>query len=438
MTTTIGSLDLNAFSDLYSDSNQYFWFEGNASATYGAGVHITLSPDTSFIANPTGQNILMNTDGISIRNGLLPMMTLDNDSLDFNMVDIDTGTLSNAATFGARTRVGRLGTGYSKILIDSTSIESGIANIFQIVAKNDTDVIDIILDDDHTSDSVEVNKQLSNIYNMFRVDSLSSTSFSSASESYTLSEVASISEGNDFSLVINVRCTTNNAAQEVIQNYSFFTFVKGTSSTVTDSQDVMSFNNVKLGEYNMTVQYVSPATFSVTISAKKTTVSYAPTYMQVSLYTLSYMSDLELVPIQRYNGDLLFNAVHGRSYLGLDVVLAGGSAVNGSDAELYNSILSLGWQDTLGGIFLSSPDYFGIYDVIYVHVGNSVTIVAEVNYADTDIVWESSDTSVATVTPYGTDSVHINGVGIGACEITVSTSFMNKVFSESLSVRVLR
>ena len=59
------------------------------------------------------------------------------------------------------------------------------------------------------------------------------------------------------------------------------------------------------------------------------------------------------------------------------------------------------------------------------------------NYADTDIVWESSDTSVATVTPYGEDSVLINGVGTGACEITVSTSFMDKVFSESLSVRVL-
>ena len=129
---------------------------------------------------------------------------------------------------------------------------------------------------------------------------------------------------------------------------------------------------------------------------------------------------------------------HGRSYLGLDVVLAGGEAVNGSDADLYNSILSLGWQDTLGGIFLSSPNYIGIYDVIYINTGNSVTIVAEVNYADTNIVWESSDTSVATVTPYGTDSVLINGVGIGACEITVSTSFMNKVFSESLSVRVLR
>ena len=101
MTTTIGSVDLNALSDLYNDANQYFWFEGDASATYGAGVHVTLVPDTSFVSNPTGQNILMNTDGISIRNGLLPMMTLDNDSLDFNVINTTTGTYNNVASFGS-------------------------------------------------------------------------------------------------------------------------------------------------------------------------------------------------------------------------------------------------------------------------------------------------------------------------------------------------
>lgn len=100
MTTTIGSLDLNAFNNLYNDSAQYFWFEGDASATYGAGVHVTLAPDTSFISNPIGQNILMNTDGFSIRNGLLPMMTLDNDSLNFNAVDTTQGTYTTMATFG--------------------------------------------------------------------------------------------------------------------------------------------------------------------------------------------------------------------------------------------------------------------------------------------------------------------------------------------------
>ena len=110
MTTTIGSLDLNAFSDLHSDLTQYFWFESSSSATYGAGAHITLVPDTSFISNPTGQNILMNTDGISIRNGLLPMMTLDNDSLDFNVVDTSAGTYVTMALFSSTgAQIGQIG-----------------------------------------------------------------------------------------------------------------------------------------------------------------------------------------------------------------------------------------------------------------------------------------------------------------------------------------
>ena len=106
MTTTIGSLDINAFNDLYSDSNQYFWFESDSSATHGAGAHVTLVPDTTFISNPTGQNILMNTDGFSIRNGLLPMMTLDSDSLDFNIVDTVGNTYTNAASFGISSTIG--------------------------------------------------------------------------------------------------------------------------------------------------------------------------------------------------------------------------------------------------------------------------------------------------------------------------------------------
>lgn len=101
MATTMGSLDLASLKNLRDDLTQYFWFEPNASATYGAGAHVTLVPDTTFISNPTGQNILMNTEGFSIRNGLLPMMTLDNDSLNFNVVDTTQGTYVSMATFGA-------------------------------------------------------------------------------------------------------------------------------------------------------------------------------------------------------------------------------------------------------------------------------------------------------------------------------------------------
>lgn len=119
MTTTIGSLDLNALSDLYNDSNQYFWFESDSSATYGAGVHITLSPETSFIANPSEQNILMNTDGISLRNGVLPMMTLNNNSLDFNVINTTAGTYTNVASFGSTTTIGGAS---SKIVLSEDNI----------------------------------------------------------------------------------------------------------------------------------------------------------------------------------------------------------------------------------------------------------------------------------------------------------------------------
>lgn len=106
MTTTIGSLDLGTLNDLYSDSTQYFWFESDSSSAWGSGAHVTLYPESQFTDSTNtnymkGQNIIMNTDGFSIRNGALPMMVLDNDSLDFNAVDTSAGTYTTMATFGS-------------------------------------------------------------------------------------------------------------------------------------------------------------------------------------------------------------------------------------------------------------------------------------------------------------------------------------------------
>ena len=72
----MGSLDLGALNNLY-DETQYFWFESSAQP-WGAGAHVTLYPQSEFTTSThanylKGQNILINTDGISIRNGLLPM-----------------------------------------------------------------------------------------------------------------------------------------------------------------------------------------------------------------------------------------------------------------------------------------------------------------------------------------------------------------------------
>lgn len=126
MTTTIGSLDLGALTDLRDDVTQHFWFESNSSSAWGSGAHVTLYPESQF-TDPNnanylkGQNILMNTDGFSIRNGALPMMVLDNDSLDFNTIDIVNSTYTNVASFGASTRIGE--TNSNRVEIDNSKIQ---------------------------------------------------------------------------------------------------------------------------------------------------------------------------------------------------------------------------------------------------------------------------------------------------------------------------
>lgn len=105
MASTIGSMDLASLKNLRDDVTQYFWFESSSSSAWGSGAHVTLYPESQFTNSGhanylKGQNIIMNTDGFSIRNGVLPMMVLDNDSLDFNAIDTTLGTYTTLASFG--------------------------------------------------------------------------------------------------------------------------------------------------------------------------------------------------------------------------------------------------------------------------------------------------------------------------------------------------
>lgn len=121
MATTIGSFDLASLKNLRDDVTQYFWFESNSSSAWGSGAHVTLYPESQFTdsTNPNymkGQNIIMNTDGFSIRNGALPMMVLDNNSLDFNAVDTSAGTYVTTALFSSTgARIGQIGESHLEI-----------------------------------------------------------------------------------------------------------------------------------------------------------------------------------------------------------------------------------------------------------------------------------------------------------------------------------
>lgn len=138
-----GSFDLSALNNLNQNLTQYFWFEEGGSGSYpwGLGAHVTLYPQSDF-TNPNdsnylkGQNILINTDGFSLRNGTIPLMALDNDSLDFNLItNLSQGTYVNVATFGiAGATIGQLSGAHSVIDADgqrfySSSGTTLLANI---------------------------------------------------------------------------------------------------------------------------------------------------------------------------------------------------------------------------------------------------------------------------------------------------------------------
>ena len=87
--------------------------------------YITKINDTGITVHPedtsSGQNILINSSGVQIRKGTLPMMNLDNDSLDFNTIDVVNNTYKNIASFGETTRIGY--NNETKMVLSSNSFD---------------------------------------------------------------------------------------------------------------------------------------------------------------------------------------------------------------------------------------------------------------------------------------------------------------------------
>ena len=361
MATTIGSLDLNAFDSLYSDSNQYFWFESNSSATYGAGVHITLSPDTSFIANPTGQNILINTDGISIRNGLLPMMTLDNDSLDFNMIDTTSGTYANAnvASFGLQTRIGRNETGYSRILIDPSSDNVDLINAFEILTPDGFDAFVQRVDTKRTI-SAGVNKgYLGDVYSLGSQGNITTTS-NAVTKSFTINDVATIPNNQNFTITFTsyIRFSGHDVVSThpiIVSESLNVNFTKGTSQTISVSGIQCAGQYTGSGgsagiNHIIQVVYNGVNNFTVTSTAQKVMADQDGYNLYNTFVSLiSYEGSNLLMPILSQRGDAIFCGEGvGRMMIDFNVdenASATTDATSGDDMILFNTIKALGWYD---------------------------------------------------------------------------------------------
>ena len=359
MAQTIGSIDLNAFSDLYNDSNQYFWFEGNASATYGAGVHVTLVPDTSFISNPTGQNILMNTDGISLRNGLLPMMTLDNDSLDFNVIDTTSGTYTNIATFGLQTRIGKNETGYSRILIDPSSDNVDLINAFEILTPDDISAFSQKIDTTRTTEATTYTGYNEQLYPLPQGSITTTTN--TITRTFSITDVGTISNGKEFIITFTsmVRFYGYNMVYttSIIDTSSInLTFTKGVAQTASTTITEAAGHRTTAGSGSSTgithtvqASYDGAQTFVVTSSAVKVSSLPDDYYLNTFLSMLSYEGNDLLMPVLSQRGDAIFCGEGvGRMMIDFNVdenASATTDATSGDDMILFNTIKALGWYD---------------------------------------------------------------------------------------------
>ena len=443
MTTTIGSLDLNAFNDLYSDSTQYFWFEGNGSATYGAGVHVTLSPDTSFIANPSGQNILMNTDGISIRNGLLPMMTLDNGSLDFNMIDTTSSTYTNIATFGLQTRIGRNETGYSRILIDPSSDNVDLINAFEILTPDDISAFSQKIDTTRTTNNKKFINYSDNVYALTSQSVHPWYATNTISKTFTIDDLNDVPNGKVVNIVLNSRLAMYGSQQRVYTYMKFsvnFDIVKGTSST-TNISNVRGagvvwsyYSPADSTTYTYTSQGITHAISvsyngnnQVTITSTITIISTNDgfSYMLTTTYVsqISYVESTIFTPVVFQSGDVvLSNRGVGRVFL----------ETNENDT-LLSVINSLDWSsDVVCGVTIS-PSSTCISNTGSYPTTTTLTAITVPPHLE--VTWTSLSEELS-VTNTGTVSYNAMGEPYGTYEIQASVLFAGKTYTDTCYVNL--
>lgn len=443
MTITIGSLDLNAFSDLYSDSNQYFWFEPNSSATYGAGVHITLSPDTSFIANPTGQNILMNTDGISLRNGLLPMMVLDNDSLDFNLIDTTSSIYTNMATFGLQTRIGRNETGYSRILIDPSSDNVDLINAFEILTPDNISAFSQKIDTTRTTNDKNFINYLDDAYTlgdqyMGHVSSATRTT----TQTFTIDDLNDVASGTSVNIILSSRLAMSAPQQHVYTYMKFsvdFDIVKGTSSTssVTNVRGAgvvwTHYNPADGTTYTYTssgISHVVSISYNgnnqVTITSAITNVSttnyFDYTLTNTYISQISYIESTVFMPVIFQSGDVvLSNNGVGRAFLGTS-----------ENDNLLDVVKALGWLDEVECGVTITPSSTCISNTgMY---PTTVMLTAITVPPNLEVTWTSLG-SWLNVTDSGVVSRNTDDESnIGTSEIQASVSFAGRTYTSTCYV----
>lgn len=103
--------------DIADNNSQYFWCTEVGTDT---GVHITLTPQDTFKANPSGYNLLARNNGVEVRDGLTACSVFTNGGAYFNAML--NGTNQLVAKYEASgAQIGAELSGYRNITIDNTN-----------------------------------------------------------------------------------------------------------------------------------------------------------------------------------------------------------------------------------------------------------------------------------------------------------------------------
>lgn len=103
--------------DIAGNNSQYFWCTETGTDT---GVHITLTPQDTFKANPSGYNLLARNNGVEVRDGLTACSVFTNGGTYFNAVINGTNQLiTKYEITGAQ--IGAELAGYRNMTIDNTN-----------------------------------------------------------------------------------------------------------------------------------------------------------------------------------------------------------------------------------------------------------------------------------------------------------------------------
>lgn len=107
--------DIESLQDEVSDTSSYFWHQDGSGTE--AGAHVTEVPQVQFKSNPSGGNLLLQSNSIKIRRATTILAELTNDGLTV----YKDGT--ECASFGATTKIT---SGTNRISIDSGGIGGGL------------------------------------------------------------------------------------------------------------------------------------------------------------------------------------------------------------------------------------------------------------------------------------------------------------------------